>query len=133
MLDRLNNLNCFVTLNSHLWSVFIPFYSFLNPDFNCSKHFLSFSVDKVTTGTYNFVSDIWNSNSVDGLFASVVSAKTQFLDQVKINCVSQLINSIKFSKKCLNVLMVWQLQFYFYQLCFHHNQHHQYQDHKYSL
>ena len=32
----------------------------LNPDFNCSKKLLSFLVDKVTAGTYNFLSVIWN-------------------------------------------------------------------------
>ena len=66
----------------------------LNPDFNCSERFLSFSVDKVATGTYNFVSVIWTSNSVSGLFAAVILAKAQFLDQVKINSISQLINGV---------------------------------------
>ena len=33
---------------------------FLNPDFNCSKKLLSSFVEKVTTGTYNFVSVILN-------------------------------------------------------------------------
>ena len=46
-----------------LWIVICDLYLFhfivlLNPDFNCSKGLLSFSVDKVTTGTYNFVSVI---------------------------------------------------------------------------
>ena len=38
------------------------FYStvLLNLVFNCSKSFLSFLVDKVTTGTYNVVSVILN-------------------------------------------------------------------------
>ena len=55
---------------------------------------MSFSFDEVTTGTYNFVSVIWNSNPVGGLFATVISAKTQFFDQVKINSTSQLISGI---------------------------------------
>ena len=58
--------------------------------------------DKVTTGRYNFVSAIWNSNPFEGIiegllpraFLLVISAKTQFLDQVKINFISQLINDI---------------------------------------
>ena len=29
------------------------FIDLLNPDFNCSNSLLSFSADKVTTGTYN--------------------------------------------------------------------------------
>ena len=57
-----------------LWIVICNLYLFhlivlLNPDFNCSKSFLSFSVDKVTTGTYNFVSVIWNSYPVGATIA----------------------------------------------------------------
>ena len=66
----------------------------LNPDSNCSKSFLSFSFDKVTTGTYNFEFVIWNSNPDGGLFAVVISAKIQFFDQFKISSISQLINGI---------------------------------------
>ena len=36
------------------------FIVILNPDFNCSNNLLSFSVDKVTTGTYNLQSVISN-------------------------------------------------------------------------
>ena len=52
MLDQSNNLSC------HLYL----FYSMvlLNPDFNCPKCFMLSSFDKVTTGTYNFVSFISN-------------------------------------------------------------------------
>ena len=54
---------------------------------------MSVSFYKVTTGTNNFVSLIWNSNpngaGIAGLVRSaffvVVSAKTQLFDQVKIN------------------------------------------------
>ena len=65
---------------------------------------MSFSVDKVTTGTYNFVSVIWNSNPVSATIAggsllfpatlNVIPTKAQLLDQVKMNYVSQLINGI---------------------------------------
>ena len=63
---------------------------------------MSFSFDKVTTGTYNFVPVILNSNKIGATLAgllpcaslSVISAKTQFLDQVKINSTSQLISGI---------------------------------------
>ena len=44
MLDQLNNLVVILCLIIVL----------LNPVLNCSKIVLSFSVDKVTTGTYNF-------------------------------------------------------------------------------
>ena len=61
---------------------------------------MSFSFDKVTTGTYNFVSFILNVAPDGATIASsalaftVISAKTQFLEQVKINSSSQLINGI---------------------------------------
>ena len=61
---------------------------------------MSFSFDKITTGTYNFVSVILNfapdGATIAGLAvaSSVISAKTQFLDQVKINSTSQLISGI---------------------------------------
>ena len=68
------------------------------------KVFFSFSFDKVTTGTCNFVFVVWNSNPVGATIAAesllfptaltVISGKAQFLDQVKINSVSQLINGI---------------------------------------
>ena len=61
-------------------------------------------MDKVTTGTYNLVSVILNSNPVGATIAggllsfpaalTVISAKAQFLNQVKINSTSQLINGI---------------------------------------
>ena len=67
---------------------------------------MSFSFDKVTTGTYNFVSVILNFASVWLLIlgtagfppwpgtASLVAllVKTQLLDHVKIRSVPQLIN-----------------------------------------
>ena len=65
----------------------------VNPVCNCSKSFVSFSFDKVTSGTYNFVSVTWN-NAPDGVKFAVISAKPQFLDKVKINSTSQLINGI---------------------------------------
>ena len=61
---------------------------------------MPFSFDKLTTGTYNFVSVILNSNSVGATISGlesafiVISAKTQFFDQVKINSTSQLISGI---------------------------------------
>ena len=61
---------------------------------------MSFSFDKVTTGTYNFVSVILNVAPDGAAIAgsasasTVIPAKTQFLDQVKINSTSQLINRI---------------------------------------
>ena len=63
---------------------------------------MSFSFDKVTTGTYNFVSVISNLISAGGAIAGllpcefllVMSAKTKFFDQVKINSTSQLISRI---------------------------------------
>ena len=61
---------------------------------------MSFSFDKVTTGTYNFVSVILNvaldEATIPGSAPAftVISVKTQFLGQFKINSNSQLINGI---------------------------------------
>ena len=80
------------------WTVICDLYFFhftvlLNPDFSCFS-FVSFSFDKVANGTYNFVSVIWNSNLVGGLYDTVISAKIQSFDQVKISSILQLINGI---------------------------------------
>ena len=65
----------------------------------------------VTTGTYNFVYFFKNSNPVGATIAgssppaslTVISAKTQLLDQVKISSISQLINGTsKVLQKVLN-------------------------------
>ena len=60
----------------------------------------------MTAGTYNFVVLILNSNPVGGLLACIISAKTHYLDQFKINSISQLINGVSqvFQKlrKCLS-------------------------------
>ena len=76
------------------------FIVLLNPVFNCSKSFISLSFDKVTTETNNFISFILNV-ALDGATIArsasaftVISAKTQFLDQVKFNYISQIINGI---------------------------------------
>ena len=65
---------------------------------------MSFSFDRVTTGTFNFVSFIWNSNPIGATIASgsllfpaayaVISARMQFFIQVRIISTSQLINGI---------------------------------------
>ena len=87
MLHRLNNLFHLIVL--------------LNPVLNCSKSVLSFSVDKVTTGAYNFVTiflnvafagEIYLCIFVISLFSNLVI--TQFSDQVKVKDTSQLINGI---------------------------------------
>ena len=57
----------------------------------------SFSFDRVITGTYNFMSAIWNADPVGAVITGIILTKTQFLDQVKINSnwsISQLINDI---------------------------------------
>ena len=89
------------------------FIIILNPVFNCSKCFISFSFDKVTTGTYNFLSVILyfvpDGAATAGLPScagfAVISAKASFLDQVKINSTSQLISGIfKLLQKLFNCL-----------------------------
>ena len=78
----------------------------LNPVFNCSKSLLSFSADKVTTGTYNFQSAILKTAFVGLLIpatagsasgsASLVALLviTQFSDQVRVKDTSQSINGM---------------------------------------
>ena len=79
------------------------FIDLLNPDFNCSNNLLSFSADKVTTGTYNLQSVISNFASVGELIRFAAAAggalkalptSTHSLYQDKINVISQLINGI---------------------------------------
>ena len=60
----------------------------LKPDFNCSNNFSLSFVDKVTTGTYKFVSVVLN---FPGPVELVI---TQFDDHVKFKLTSQLINDI---------------------------------------
>ena len=77
------------------------FIVLLNPDFNCSDSLLSFSVDKVTTGTYNLQSVISNFALVRELIRFAAAAgrplkalptNTHSFYQDKINVISQLIN-----------------------------------------
>ena len=79
------------------------FIDFLNPDFNCSNNLLSFSADKVTTGTYNLQSVISNFALAGELIRFAAAAggplkalptSTHYLYQDKINVISQLINGI---------------------------------------
>ena len=104
----------------------------LNPDFNCSKKLLSSSVDKVTTGTYNFVSVILNVAFVGaflaglaGLFSYastaacvVILVKTQFSDQVKVKDTSQLIKGMsKVLQKLLKCFNGTTISRFFFSLC----------------
>ena len=88
---------------------------------------MSFSIDKVTTGTYNFVPVIWNVADVGvwilGKIGSVLQfpslvvllINTQFLDQVKISSISQLINGIfrvlQKLLKCFNTITILTASF----------------------
>ena len=61
---------------------------------------MSFSFDKVPTGTYNFVTFILNVVSDGATIAgsasasTAISTKTQFLDQVRAISTSQFINGV---------------------------------------
>ena len=86
------------------FSVFIPFNICLESCFNCSNKLLSFWVDKVATGTYNFVPAIlkgapagaftavqagYSGPSCAGTAACVViSIKLHFPDRDKIRFIS---------------------------------------------
>ena len=97
----------------------------LNPDFNISNSLFSFSVDKVTTGTYNLQSLILNVAS-DGKFTSTIGGltsllaflyvlltNTQFSFQPRSNDISQLINGIfkllQKLPKCFNGMAISKL------------------------
>ena len=61
------------------WLVICSLYLFhvivlLNSVFNCFKSVLSSSVDKVTTGTYNFVSVILNVAFVETFIAGIAGS-----------------------------------------------------------
>ena len=104
MLDRSNNLCCYfvfcvslVISDLYLFHLIVLF----TPVLNCSKSDLSFSVDKVTVGTRNFVFVILNVAFVGEVslrvFIIILLSKlvlTQFSDQVKVKDTSQLINGI---------------------------------------
>ena len=83
------------------------FIVILNSDFNCSNILLSFSVDKVVTGTYNLQSVISKFALVGELIAAIgglgcgsgsflkaLCTSTYSLYQDQINVISQLINGI---------------------------------------
>ena len=79
------------------------FIDLLNPDFNCSNSWLSFSADKVTTGTYNLQSVISHFALVGELIRLLAAAggplkalptSTHSLYQDKINVISTLNNGI---------------------------------------
>ena len=122
-------LACVVTSDLYLFYLIV----LLKPIFNCSKNLSSSSVDKVTAGTYNFgsfISNIATSGtlfpSTEGLVLGLASwvlstVNTEFLDQVKGNDISQLINSISnvFQKlvRCFSGTKI-QLLLYFYYLLF---------------
>ena len=77
----------------------------LNPVFNCSKSFMSFSFDKVTTGTYVILNVAPDGATIAGSApaSAVISTEIHFFDQVKISSTSQLIKGIfKLLQKLLN-------------------------------
>ena len=83
------------------------FIVILNPHFNCSNNLLSFSADKVQTGTYNIQSVISNLALVgdsiaaigglgcgSGAFLKALPTSKHSLNQDKINVTSQLMNGM---------------------------------------
>ena len=122
------------------WLVIYDLYLFhliviLNPALNFSKSVLSFSVDKVTTGTYNFVAVIWNVAFVEAIIAGiaglspwaalaayvVISVKIQLSDQFKVKNTLQLIKGMsKFLQKllkCFNGTTIFRFFLVFVFLC----------------
>ena len=94
-------LACLVISDPYLFHLIV----ILNPAFNSSNK-LSSSVDRMTTGTYNFVFAVLNVASVGLLISATVGSTsgsvslvallviTQFSDHVKIKFISQLISGI---------------------------------------
>ena len=78
MLDQLYNLSKLLfwgwTVNCDLY--LFHFIVFQNPDSNCSKSFMPFAFDKVTTGIYSFVSVISNVNITGATIAGLAAAST---------------------------------------------------------
>ena len=123
-MDQSNNLSYYFKSDSHFWPIFIPFNILLNPVLNSPKNLLSFSVDKVTTGAYNFVSVILNvafvglsiaatGGSTSGSTSLVALLVNMLSDHVEIKFISQLMACLVFSRNCLNVLMAQQFQLLF--------------------
>ena len=94
-----------------VWLDIFDLYSFhlivlSNPAFNCSKSLLPFSANKVTIGTYNFVSFVLKVVFVGLLILSTAGSASgsaslvallviiQFSDQVRVTDTPQLINGM---------------------------------------
>ena len=76
------------------------FIALLNPDFSCSKNLLSSLVDKVTTGTYNFASFIWNVAFFWTFIASITGSALGFASPVALLVITIFrsgLNSIYFT------------------------------------
>ena len=56
----------------------------LNPDFNCSFYLLSFSADKVTTGSHNLQSVILNFASVGDSIAAIGGLVVHYVHFLKL-------------------------------------------------
>ena len=72
----------------------------MNPDFSCCNSFALSWVDKVTTGTWSFVSVI---ASVFAWFTAALDI-TQFAGQVAMRLISQLVNG---SSRVLQKLLIY--------------------------
>ena len=82
-------------------SIFIPYYSLVNPDYRLFNNLISSSLDKVTTGTYNLQSSIANVAPVGAslippskFISRCILVIMQFLFHFNSKDTSQLINGI---------------------------------------
>ena len=110
--DQLRNLNIgLLFLLILVCSIFLVLIIvLLKPDFNCLKNFVLSWDDKVTTGTWRFVSVFENIVSRFVLLATILYA----VDQSRPRLISQLIKSIlQVLQKSLNILAVGQKAKYF--------------------
>ena len=92
----------------------------LNPDFNCSKNLLSSFVDKVTTGTYNFVSLVLNVS-----FVGEVSLRVFVITLLSMLVITQFSDQFKGMSKVLQKLFKYfkgtTISTFFSQICLHYN------------
>ena len=84
-------LVCLFTSDLYLFHLIV----LLNPVFNCSKSLLSYSVDKVTTGTYNFVSVILNVAFVGLLTAATAGSASGSASLVALLAITQFSDRLR--------------------------------------
>ena len=92
--DSRKYLNSFVVFLFSLFALYSFKSDLSNPLLRSFDNFLLSLVDKVTTGTYNFVSEIVGLASSLITFSVPPVERTQYLVHLSFNSIFQLINGI---------------------------------------